>query len=420
MSDDEFAGVKKRYLIIAAIALIAALFLFGYIQLPSGPSPGTGPGGWTPGPGPGTTPAPVAPTYSAAALQFTVTNAITGAAQASGATDVDVLKVGADGTIDFLDASGRSTDVDSDPEQTGATYAEGEMLVIHANSDIDSTGGAENYGGWFIVKLVLGEPVRHLSIANLQVVQTNPTYKYKVVSDGVPTGDSVQRTSGTTEYWGIGALPTTPRCTAANLDVSATHGSTTLSSITDGSTWDTTVTGASDVTFTTTSEKFWFKLDGGQTDTGYGAVMNYVSSIGQFKEYNAYILVTTSMTTIGVSGLQDKGWGVVSDSTLTAEKGFYKKINPQVPLRGNEFELDMEFPVDASAATTSTQYNFRLWVLDMQNEDNLKIGSTSSSVPSVYGMIGEFGIDTIIFARAYSTSSGVGSGQVLSWRITTA
>jgi len=417
---DEVYGVRKRYIVIGALILIAALWSFQIwpFDKPFTPPEG-GQGGIFPGPGP-SPPDPVGPTHGAAALQFTVTNAITGAAQASGATDVDVLKVGADGTIDFLDASGRSSDVDSDPEQTGATYAEGTTVLIHANSDIDSTGGAENYGGWYYVKLVVGEPVRKLSPDILQVVQSNPTYKYKIISDGAPTGDTVQRTSGTTEYWGIGALATTPRCTAANLDVSASHGATSLSSITDGSSWDATTTGTSDVTFTTTSEKFWIKLDGGQTDTSYGVDLNYVSSIGEFVSRGAYIIVSTDMTTIGVSALLDKGWGIVADSTLTDEKAFYKKIVPQIPLRGNEFELDIEFPVDASAATTSTQYYFKVWLLDFQDLDNLKIGSTSSSVPTAYGMVGEFGPDTVIFAKAYSTSSGAGSGQVLSWVITTA
>lgn len=409
---------KQRWFLIAIVVVFGYLILSGSITLPSMPSGGPGvptlPGG-TP-----TTPTPPTVTREAAAIQFTVIDGISSSAITSTNTKVNIIKAGSDGVIDFLNSVVRTTSVDSDPEQTGATYAQGDTLILHVSCDVDATGGTDYYDSWFYVNLVEGSPIRKLTDGCLSQVQSSPTYKYKLVSDGPATGSTVQYTSGTTNYWGIGALPVTPRTSAANLDISASHGATSLSSVTDGSTWDTTTSGSEDVDFTTTSESIWVKLDAGATNIAYGCPMYTLSSIGQFQRRDAFLLFSTNMTTIGVQKLKDKAWKVVQDSTLTSEKAFYYKLPALVPLKGNDFEKDFEIPVDASAAGSSSGYYFKAWCLDFQLEDNVAIGSTSSSVPSAYGMIGEFGLDAIIFARAYSTSSGAGANQVLSWVINTA
>jgi hypothetical protein len=210
-----------------------------------------------------------------------------------------------------------------------------------------------------------------------------------------------------------------PRVSSANLDTYATHGGTTLSSVTDGATWDTTA-GASSVTFTSTEETFKLELDAGAKNVAYGCPMYTISADGEVEERRAVLIMTTTMTGIGADELESEDWYPIDDGTLYAEKGFYYVLPEIIPQNGDKFNKEFEIPIDASGAVTSTEYTFKMWVIDFQKVSSLRdSGTSTTTVPNKYGMLNEFGLDAMIHARAYSTSSGAGSGQALTWVITT-
>lgn len=398
-------------LIVAAI-IIAGQFgiipnVFDYLQ----------PGQVTPTlPGIPTPTVPGAPTREASAIQFGVHNAITDASISSANTFADVIKIGADGSISFMNKVEQVT-VNSDPEQSGQTYSQGDQVIIHLSSDVNTLSGQDHYDKWFYATLKEGEPIRVLSKAILnEFVNADGYYYYKFKPGvvGAATGYTIQYTSGTTNYWGLGVLKLVPRLSSAQLDTYATLGTTTLSSVTDGSTWDATA-GSSDKTMPTTNENVYISLESDTTNLGYASPMLTTSSKGELQTRSTVVIFSTTMTGIDASKLSDEGWVNMADSTLTAEKAYYRVIPEQVPVQGDRFTMDLKLPVDSSGASSSTTYTFKVWLLDFQLLDNVKIGSSSSSVPTTYGAIGEYGLDTIIHAKAYSVSGGAGTGQVLTF-----
>ena len=359
--------------------------------------------------------------HEAAAIQFSVVNYVTKASITAANTKVDIWKVAPDGTIDFL-SKVQQVSVDSDPEQSTRTFAEGDTLILHVSSDVDPTGGTDHYDGWYYVTLRVGEPVRFFDPSLLEVVSTSPTYKYRFKPGvaGQPTGDVVQYTSGTTNYWGLGALYVYPRISAANLDAYLLYGGTVMASVTDGSSWvDTQAEQTADVTLASDDEKLIVKLDAGATNLCFGVPMITISSNGQLQKRVAVIIFATNATAIGTQKLFDKGWKQINDNTLTTEKAFYKVIPPQIPVSGSKWSLDIEIPIDASALSAGTAYSAKIWIIDFQLEDNVAIGSVSTTVPTAYG-VGEYGLDSMIYPRAYSTSSGASTGMVLYGDWTTA
>jgi hypothetical protein len=128
--------------------------------------------------------------------------------------------------------------------------------------------------------------------------------------------------------------------------------------------------------------------------------------------------MTTTCLNIGVSKLQDQGWKTFSDSSLYAEKGFYYVMPAQIPAKGEKFSFTLEIPLDMTGVSGTSQWMFRIWIIDFQAETNVQSGSVSATVPSAYGCVGEYGLDAMIFARGYSTSSGAGSGEVISAQAT--
>lgn len=406
---------KQGYIIL----LIAAVFIgmhFGVIPnvfkpgatIPTIPSIPTVP----------TTPS--APTREASAIQFSVHNAITDAGITTTNTKVDILKVGADGVISFMNKVEQVT-VNSDPEQSGQTYGQGDIVVLHVSCDVNSNSGQDHYDKIFYTTLREGEAVRVLSKGILNEFTDSDGYKYykfKLGVMGAATGYTVQYTSGTTNYWGAGVLKIVPRCSSAQLDTYATLGTTTLSSVTDGSTWDTTA-GSANKKMPTNDEDVYVTIESDTTNLGYASPMLTVSSKGELQVRPTVVIFSTTMTAIDTSKLSDEGWVNIADSTLTSEKAWYRVVPEQIPVQGDRFTLDMKLPVDSSGASSSTDYTFKVWVLDFQLIDNVKIGSTSSTVPTAYGAIGEYGLDSIIHAKAYSVSSGAGTGQVLTFVLAT-
>jgi hypothetical protein len=424
--------------LIAAFALIL-LILFGYIKIQWGPQPpaaqvyvapdGTKFDNWadyynyfmqkwgTPPPQGSTPPNPT--TREASKIQFNIHRYVTDVAVSGTTTKVDITEV-VDGTVDFLKSKEVGISVSSNPTQTSLYYRQNAIIILHVLSDTDATGGTDHYDGWYWCKLNDNEQVYYFTPSCVQVISTSPTYKYQWKGGGQTTGYTVQFTSGTTPYWDIGVLYVYPRTSAANLDVYFKYRGTTLASVTDGSSFvDTVAEITANATLTSTTDDLYFEAYGGQADTDYGLPFYTVTQNGELQERKAVIIFSTAMTSIGLQTLYDNGWRTVSKSDLTAEKAFYKVIDPVIPTRGTKFTFSVKIPVDSSAASASTAYIFKIWILDCQVPSYVETGSTTTSIPTAYGFVSEYGIDAIIFNAGLTVSSGAGATNVLESYITT-
>lgn len=190
--------------------------------------------------------------------------------------------------------------------------------------------------------------------------------------------------------------------------------------MTDGSSWDDDDGDiVANATLASTDENLYFEVIAGATNIGWGWPEFVITRNGEFKIYESVIIVSTTMTAIDVSGLQNEGFRQISDNTLTAEKAFYKVITPQYTTKGSKMDFNVKIPVDSSAATGSTAYVFKIWIIDFQNVESVEIGSVTTSAPTAYGFVTAYGPGVMIYAKAYSTSSGAGAGHVLKSYLTT-
>jgi enamine deaminase RidA (YjgF/YER057c/UK114 family) len=364
------------------------------------------------------TPTPT-PGREASKIQCSIQNAITSASIITTNTKVDLNKL-ISGVADFLTKAEQVT-VDSAPEQSSLYYGQGQQVIAHVSSDVDPSGGTDYYDDWYVFTLVEGAPVYRLKPSCLTAVQTSPTYKYQVnAAAGENTGETVSYTSGTTPYWDIGVLTVWPRSTAANLDTYLKASGTTLAAITDGTTFvDTDAAITANATMTTTNEDLTVEVRAGAIDIAYGLPMYTLTQVGQFIERRTVLIITTSMTSIGTAEIYDEGWKRLSKPDLTAEVAYYYVLPSIIPLRGDKFVHTVTFPIDASAAASATKFVFKVWMLDMQVPSYVETGSTSTSIPTAYGFIGEYGIDAVIFARALTVTTGAGDNEVLRAYVTT-
>jgi len=438
MGKDEIK-INKTWVYVIAIILIAA-FLFGWIRIEWSSEPQPEAKIWVAPDGTefdnywdyynyymqhwGTAPPESPPSDTgreAAKVQFNIHDAITDDDVSGSTTEVDVTKV-KNGYVDFLTKE-ETISVSSNPSTSALYYAEGDIIVLHVLSDTDrvDASGEDYYDVWYYVQLKDGASVYQLTMDCLTVAQTSPTYKYTLnLANGIPTGYKVAYTAGTTPYWDIGVLKLYPRIEADNLDIYLKHEGTTLAKVTDGSSWvDTDAEITANGTMTTTSEDLIIEIRADVTDFCYGLPMFSLTQTGQLIERRAVLIVSTSMTNIGTADIYDEGWSMIQKPDLTAEVAFYKILDAMVPLRGDKFSVSITFPVDASAAASSTKFIFKVWMLDIQVPSYVAQGSTTTSVPTAYGMINEFGIDSIIYARALTVSSGAGDNEVLRAYLTT-
>jgi hypothetical protein len=119
------------------------------------------------------------------------------------------------------------------------------------------------------------------------------------------------------------------------------------------------------------------------------------------------------MTAIDTAQLNAEGWKPINDNTLYAEKAFYKPLTAMYTTKGSICDPPaIQVPVyDAAAATGS--YIFKFWIIDFQLESSFAIGSSSTTVPTAYGMITAFGPAAMVQARAYTTVSGLANNQAI-------
>lgn len=367
----------------------------------------------------------VTPTvYEAAAMKFSVHNMILGNACATTGTgylDVSIVDNGIWNPLKKYEGP----EWDADPDTSTLTYNYGDEVVLHISNNYDFSGANETYDRWFYVTLIPGEPIRELIPGVLTATQTNP-YKYQISGTGPDTGQKVQYIAGTTPYWGLGALEVYPRAGKQHVDLSLRHAGTTLASVTDGSTWITTAyNGGSgnqtaDATFASATEDLFLDIISSKTDVCFGLPQYILGSNGEFKEYRSVAVIASNGTAIGVTSLTEDGWIPVNKVDITASAVFYKVLDPLIPQRGKKFSTSLEITVDASGLSSSTAYCMKAWVLDIQLPSNVAIGTTSATVPTVYGMMTALGCTTPIHARALTVSGGAAATWQLFCDFTTA
>lgn len=383
-------------------------------------------GWWSLQPGTPTTPGVTPPTtgHESAILQLQVVNYIGRAGVTTATTTADV-NLAVNGVFDLLVQSDTLT-IASNPDLMAVYYPEGSELLIRVGCVGNPTNGLDYYDGWYYVKLVEGNPVYYVTPSMLTPVSTSPTYTYKVSTAGAQvTGDIVSWTSGTTHYWDIGKLCMYPRQAAADFDIYLTYANLDLASVTDGSTWvDTDAEITANATLASDDEIFHFAMEAGNADLGWGWPLYVVTQQGQFKQYNSFLIMSTTMTAIGNSKLANYGWKPINDGTLYTEKAFYYDVTanmgPLYPTKGSKLAFTVPIPIDATAATASTAYLFKVWAMDCQLESDVAVGATTTSLPTAYGMVTSYGPGALIQASAYTASSGAGSGRLLQVYLTTA
>jgi len=395
--------------------LIYLLFGIALVYFVVLPMLGTQPEIPSPSPSPAPAPAPSPVTRGAATLKFTLRDGIAQTAITSANSYADIALLSG-GSLNLLHKSEAQVTVNSNPEYSAETYPEGAIVVIHVSSDTNPTGGTDYYDGWYYAVLREGQPVRKFSVDLLTASKDSAgyyTYRFKPGVHGESTGFTVQFVEGDTNYWALGSLDVIPRTSAANLDAYLTYGGTTISSLTDGSTWDADVATDTDVTLSTTDETLWLKLDAGATNIAYGGKMNTIDNKGKIEERVAVAIFATNATGLDNEKFRQENWYAISDSTLTTEKAWYKVLPLKMPSKGNKFVYDIKIPVNTASIAATTEQSAKIWVIDFQLESNVAAGQVSTTIPTSYGMIGEFGIDAAIFARAYSTSSGASAGWII-------
>lgn len=365
---------------------------------------------------PGQQPTPITPTeetHAAAQIQFSVVDFILKSGITSNCV-ADISKA-TNGVFDFMTSADPSITVDSAPEQGAQFFPDGAEIIIHADCTGDPTGGAEYYDGWYYCKLHEGNSIYFLTFDMLQKVSS---YTYKVSTSGAAkTGYVVTWTSGTTNYWDIGHVYIFPRLSADNFDIYLTYQGQDLAKVTAGGTAsnfiDTDAEITANATLASTNEDLKFAMYGGAASLGWGWSVLGVTTEGEVVEYEPVIIVSTAMTAIGVQDFLDEGWKSIADGTLYAEKAFYKPIGPYYPSKGSKIDFTVNIPIDSAAAASSTAFLFRVWIIDMQRTANVAIGSVTTTMPTAYGFINAYGPQAAIQARAYTTSSGAGSGEAL-------
>lgn len=341
-------------------------------------------------------------------------NEVTGAAIT--AADVSIFRA-TNGVFDFLTAVD-TKDGDSSPEQGAAFMAENDVVIVLIEDDADPSGGEDYYDRWYATNVKEGSTVYRISDANLQVVQSSP-YKYRWNGSGVAVG-TVHWTSGTTNYWDIGRLTVCPRTDDASLDQYMQWGGTTMASMTDGTTEIATSAAGTDVTLTTDVEDFKISLICDTASLAYAVPQYTISQQGEFQARKTYIMIATNCTAVSTSILMSEGWKVVSMSTLYANKAFYKEVSEIIPANGDKFSVTINIPFDVSAAAASTGYSLAYWCNDVQLESSVAGGAPTTSVPTVYGGVADYGIAAINNDETMTASSGIGATMTLLGEFTTA
>lgn len=357
-------------------------------------------------------------TTGTAALQFTVINAIGLASVTSGTSDFDVWNWNG-GNVDWLSPVEKGTTINSAPElSTLTTFKQGDELVIHVRSQSDPTNGEDFYDEWYYVKLNVGENIRFLNVALESTTATigpiarfgGTTYTkdiYSRFTDGLTYTVTYTGSPGQTRQWDLGKIGIWPRSTDANNDIALTWGATTMSSVTDGSSWDNTLAEQdNDVTLNSDNENMYITINQNAVALTWGRPIYVIDQSGKIHMYPAVAVISTNATSIGQGVLTNEGWKKLPSGT-TGDIQFGKAVTPIQGTQTVAASGSIKIPIDANALAASTAYDMAVWLIDAQNWEAMKsdVRAMTTSVPTAYGLNG-YGLAAINGPQAYSESSG--------------
>jgi hypothetical protein len=339
-----------------------------------------------------------------AQLYFEVTDAI-GYADVASTTYVDVAKAqnGVFNLLQLFDTKAQA----ANPQAMNSMVQDGSQLIIHIGSTVTPTNGAGYYDGWYYMTVHVGNPIYQLKFGDFALAGNSPSYTYTISATSIqsdPIVGYVSWTSGTTPYWNLGKLYIFPRVKPLDLTETVSYQSTALASVSDGATWVnyTTTTCTANATLASTQENLVLSVYSNASNLGYGFPMFILGSNGAINDFKTYVVFTTSMLSIGTPS----EWTPLTDSTLYAEKGFYKPIGPFFAPKGASVRFSITIPIDSSNAPKSTKYRFAFWIIDIQNPNSLPSGTMSTTMPSAYGFIYQYGPTTMVQPYKYTTGSG--------------
>jgi hypothetical protein len=411
--------MKNEHILIAVLLIVIAGASLGYVNLRNGSitsNPNAQPQTTgVPYQTPTQTQTPSGTTAPDAQLYFEVTDAIAYSDVAS-TTYVDVAKAQS-GIFNFLQLFDTKAQA-SNPQAMNSMVSDGSTLIIHIGSTVTPTHGAGYYDGWYYCVAHVGNPIYQMDYSDFVSASSLPSYTYTVSQTALgsdPIVGYVSWTSGTTPYWNLGKLYIFPRISTDSTE-SVSYQATTLATLSDGSTWvnvNTRIT--ANATLASTNEQLTFSMYAKYSNLGYGFPMLVVGSNGAIIEYQTYIVFTTSMLSIETPS----GWNLLGDSTLYAEKGFYRAIGPFFAPKGGTMSFQISIPIDSSNAPTATKYKFSFWVIDMQNPNSLPGGSMHTTIPTAYGFIYQYGLAACEQTYAYTTGSGASATSQLQAYLTT-
>jgi hypothetical protein len=417
-------NVKMEHIVII-IALLAILaFATGYVSYNNTTHTiqlGTVPGSSTQG-NPFPTPTqtqttPSSTTELPAQLELEITDGIAYTDVATSAY-VDVCKADINGVFNFLqpfDSKAQS----ANPQAMNSMISDGSPIVVHVSSQATPTNGAGYYDGWYYTVLHVGNPIYAMSPNDFQVAGSSPSYTYTISIGNDPIIGYVSYTSGTTPYWNLGKLYIEPRLAGASFTESVTYQGTTLCNVTDGVTWENATVSQHklnvNATLASRNENIAFNLFASYANLGFGFPMITVQSSGQIVAYDSYLIMTTNM--LGITA--PTGWSSLGDTTLYAEKGFFLQVGPYFAPKGQKLTVSLTIPIQSQNAQGSTQYVFKFWIVDCQSPTAVQLGTVSTTAPTAYGFLTQYGLTSIVENMAYTTSSGSSASSQLETWLTT-
>jgi hypothetical protein len=418
-------NVKTEHIIIVALIVVLAGSYFGYINLQKGTLStqpvGTTPVPYTPGPSVPTT--PTGTTNPDAVLYLEVADAVLGTDVSTGTTTVDVCK-STSGVFNFALAYDTKTQA-ANPQAMNTLYKDGSEIILHVDCTGNPTHGTSYYDGWYYTIVHQGNPIYQLQYNDFVQVAGSPAFTYSISQSALATNPITGYVSWTTgiyntPFWNLGKIYIFPR-TTNSLTETVSYQFAKLAAVSDAATWvNGTTMPTANGTLASTSESLTFSMQLNYANIGYGWPILYVTGAGQIINYQPTIIFTTSMLAIGSGPLTSAGWSPLQDTTLYAEKGFYKLLTPQFTGKNSVLTFSIPIPIDASNAAKATKYKFSFWILDCENPNAVALGTTSTSAPTAYGFITAYGPQSIIEPMGYTSSSGAGATPQLEAYITTA
>lgn len=355
-------------------------------------------------------------------LYLSVVDKVGGAAFTTSTVTVDQVAA-VNGVFDFISGPSKSVTQAANPQSAVRVWNEGDEVIVMPDCTGNPSNGLDYYPAMYYMKLSHGATIYELSNINcFRLVSTSP-YKYQIdTSFATALPQKVaEYTASNVQYWNIGDLGLYPRQAAADFDMYLTYNGATLASVTDASTWvDTATEITANATLASVSnEKLTFQMVGANANLGWGKHFFAFNGQGKISEYGATITMTTSMVGVGTGALVGEGWVPISTSTLYAEKGFFKVLEPAFPTKGQKAGWSVNIPIDSTAATAATEYKVSIWVNDCQNLDNLASVGPTSAYPTAYGFVTAYGVGAILQTPVLTYSSGAGATMQLMAYVTT-